>query len=117
VAIAPTYFPLQSIWGPIYDLNHYWVFRATAFLTAGVGVLFILDRRNKPIPGSTGLGLGWPMFVGTLEVICVINGLLPAGYLLDMGMQVTFFCCWMYVSQLVWRGNRVLQIPGKAAGP
>ena len=117
VAISPTSFPLQSIWGPIYDLDHYWVFRATACLTAGVGVLFIIDRRNKPIVGTTGLGLGWPMIVGTLEVICVINGLLPAGYLLDLAMQVAFFSCWAYMTQLVWRGNRLSQNSGKAAGP
>ena len=35
---CPTYFPLHSIWGPIYDLNNFWAYRATAFLTAVVGI-------------------------------------------------------------------------------
>ena len=61
--------------------------------------------------------VGWPMLVGTLDGICVVNGLLPAGYLLEMGMKVTFFICWMYVLRLVWRGDRVSQNAGNTTHP
>ena len=112
VAIAPTYVPWPSMSGHLSGLSHFWIYRTVGLATGVVGIVFILDRRRKPVPGFAGLGLGWPLFVGLLDAICVINSILPASYLMDLGMQVTFIICWMYVLKISWRGSRVPDDPG-----
>jgi hypothetical protein len=94
VAIGIAY--LQSPTQPTLNLTHLWIVRGIGALVAVVGIgLIRASRQKESISLATGGAIALAVVLGLIEVVAMANGLLPATFMLDTGMEFGFLIWWM----------------------
>ncbi len=100
---------LQSPTQPILNLTHFWVIRAIGALMVVVGIGMIrASRQKESIPVARGGPITLAVVLGLVEVVALANGLLPATFMLDTGMEFGFLVWWVLA---LYHGESLVRRP------
>jgi len=93
---------LQSETGSRYDLSHLWVVRFVGFLVAAFGAALVASGRKKEGPFiGAGAALCVAIALGVLGAVCLLTGVLPPLFLVDVGGEIGF-AGWWAAAILFW---------------
>jgi hypothetical protein len=100
---------LQSPTQPTLNLTHFWIVRAIGAFMAVVGIGMIrASRQKESISLATGGPIALAVVLGLAEVVALANGLLPATFMMDTGMEFGFLVWWAVA---LYHGESLIRRP------